>query len=127
MLVFSELISGGRVQQLVLEEIFTSNMLATFLFVSGDACVYYKKNMEKQLCKCTFKYKDVKSKKIISNHFFTSCCFELKANVLTGLVNLIVDTLFASTSVAYGILVAYLLALIIGMGLLRTMGIKIKF
>ena len=47
--------------------------------------------------------------------------------MLTGLVNLNVETLFASTSMAYGILVAYLLVLVAGMGLLRTMGVKIKF
>jgi hypothetical protein len=125
--VFSELISGGRVQQLVLEEIFTSNMLATFLFVSGEACVYCKKIWKDSFVNAHLNIKMLKSIKIISNHFYTSCCFELKANVLTGLVNLSVDTLFASTSVAYGILVAYLLVLVIGMGLLRTMGIKIKF
>lgn len=77
-LVLSELIPRGK--QLLLEEIFTENMLATFLL----------------------------------------------ANVLTGLVNLNVDTIFAPAGVAYGILLLYLLVLVAGMGLLKALNLKIK-
>eukprot|EP00250_Pteridium_aquilinum_P000292 c10325_g1_i3 orf=501-1436(+) len=78
-LVLSELVPNTK--QLFLEEIFTDNMLGTFLL----------------------------------------------ANVLTGLVNLSVNTIFASASVAYGILVLYSLVLVAGMGLMRILNLKVKF
>lgn len=77
-LVLSE--SIPNVKQLLLEEIFTDNMLATFLL----------------------------------------------ANVLTGLVNLSVNTIFASTSVAYSVLVLYSLVLVAGMGLMKILNLKVK-
>ena len=51
--MFSELIPAGGARQLILEEIFTNNMLATFLMVSGDI----------------YNFKDIKSIKTISDYF----------------------------------------------------------
>ncbi|KAA8522043.1 hypothetical protein F0562_012643 [Nyssa sinensis] len=51
----------------------------------------------------------------------------LLANMLTGLVNLCVDTLFASTVSALAILLAYALTLSVTVGLAAFYGIRFKF
>ena len=47
MLTLSELIPGGGVGQLILEDIFTENMLATFLLVSQGMYVCLYRNIRK--------------------------------------------------------------------------------
>ncbi|KAH7447353.1 hypothetical protein KP509_01G103000 [Ceratopteris richardii] len=50
----------------------------------------------------------------------------LIANVLTGLVNLSINTIFAPASMAFGVLLLYALVLLLGMGIINSLKIKIK-
>lgn len=54
-------------------------------------------------------------------------CFFVQANLLTGLVNLMVDTLFASAVKALFILIAYTFSLTFIVGFLDFCGIWLKF
>ncbi|KAL2649543.1 hypothetical protein R1flu_017671 [Riccia fluitans] len=54
-------------------------------------------------------------------------CTFLWANILTGLVNMSMETIFAPTLVAMGALLTYLLLLVGGMGIVASRGLKLKF
>ncbi|BBM97007.1 glucosaminylphosphatidylinositol acyltransferase [Marchantia polymorpha subsp. ruderalis] len=51
----------------------------------------------------------------------------LWANILTGLVNMSMQTIFAPTHVAMGALSSYLACLVGGMGIVDALGLKLKF
>ncbi|GLJ39401.1 hypothetical protein SUGI_0804640 [Cryptomeria japonica] len=51
----------------------------------------------------------------------------LLANILTGLINISVETLFVSPFVAYCILLAYAVALVSGVAILKFCDLKLKF
>lgn len=51
----------------------------------------------------------------------------MQANVLTGVVNLFIETLFASSASALAVLVVYAFVLFLVVGLAKFYGIKSKF
>lgn len=103
--MLSDYVGGSKSS--LLEDAFNRNLLGSFLLVT-EICLF-----------CSF----LNSKSHMKNHFN----FLMQANVLTGLVNLFVDTLFTSSLTALLILSAYSYVLSVLTGFLDYYGIRLKF
>ncbi|KAB2626083.1 hypothetical protein D8674_017743 [Pyrus ussuriensis x Pyrus communis] len=103
-LLVSDFLPGSKTS--AIEEAYDRNLLGTFLCQPLNDC----------LVQSTF----LMLKTI-------SYCFFVPANLLTGLVNLMVDALFASAVKARFILIAYTFSLTFIVGFLDFWGIRLKF
>lgn len=96
-----------------LEEAFDQNLLASFLLVRESNFNFTRIVIH------TFELK-LKFQCLLSQQ-------HVQANVLTGLVNLSVDTLFVSSVSALAILQVYAFVLSLAVGFAKFYGIKFKF
>lgn len=113
-LTLSNYIPGNRIS--MLEEALNQNLLASFLLVRKSTCTF--------IIHCSETFSSLYR---ISSIKLTTFVFTMQANVLTGLVNLSVDTLFVSSAAALAILLIYAFTLCAFVGCANFFGIKLKF
>lgn len=109
--LLSDCLPGSKTT--VLEEAYNRNLLVTFLVVN-------KKFFSSLLAFGSFMSLAQNITLLLFFYFF-------QANLLTGLVNLLVDTLFASSVKALSVMIAYAFMLSFIPGLLDFCGIRLKF
>lgn len=112
-LTLADYVPGYKVAALI--EFFDRNLLGSFLLVRKNLLV--TSSFYKILCS-TFDLWIISHK---------NCCAIMQANVLTGMVNLSMDTLSASPFVALAILVGYAYILSIAAAVAHFYGIRLKF